>query len=346
TPQRLLTAILTLAAGMSCIMSCHAVAAMFFPVIHSIRKGLSLKSNSTYGKALYLTLAWGSTIGGTATLLGSGRAPLAVAILQENAGTTISFTDWALLSFPTALVMLIISRFVLGWMFPTDIDDISGARQELREQVNELGKLSYREWATGALITTTIMFWMFAGDSLGLATISLLAVVAAFVIGCATWSEVEDDVNWGIVLMYGGAIALGLAMLKTGASAWLAERVLEMMPSQNPIVLLGVVAFIALWMTEALSNAAVVALIMPPVIGMAQQLGIDPRLVALFVAIPCGYAFVMPMGTPGTALAFSGGFLRQRDTLRAGTVLKMCVLVVFLVFSLTLWPWLGYGIQV
>jgi sodium-dependent dicarboxylate transporter 2/3/5 len=98
-------------------------------------------------------------------------------------------------------------------------------------------------------------------------------------------------------------------------------------------------------LTEALSNAAVVALVMPPVIGIAQQLGIDPRLVALFVAIPCGYAFVMPMGTPSTALAFSGGFLRQRDTLRAGTILKFAVLLVFVLFSLTLWPLLGYGIQ-
>jgi len=85
-----------------------------------------------------------------------------------------------------------------------------------------------------------------------------------------------------------------------------------------------------------------VALFMPPVLGMARQLGIDVRLVALFVAIPCGYSLVLPMGTPGMALAFTGGFLRQKDTALAGTILKFASLVLLIISALTIWPLMGY----
>ncbi|MFT7625982.1 MAG: sodium-dependent dicarboxylate transporter 2/3/5, partial [Myxococcota bacterium] len=168
------------------------------------------------------------------------------------------------------------------------------------------------------------------------------AVVAAFVIGCTHWSEVEEDVNWGIVLMYGGAIALGMGMLRTGASGWVADQLLTALPTSEPLVLLSAVAFVAMWLTEGVSNAAVVALFMPPVISMALQVGIDPRIVTLFVAIPCGYSLVLPMGTPGMALAFTGGFLRQRDTARAGAALKIVSLLVLILSAVTLWPALGY----
>jgi sodium-dependent dicarboxylate transporter 2/3/5 len=211
----------------------------------------------------------------------------------------------------------------------------------LAEKVNRLGKVTYRELSTAGLILGTICLWVVGGDTIGLATISLLAVVAAFVIGCTTWTEVEEDVNWGIVLMYGGALALGMGMLRTGASEWLAHLLLDIMPTSNPIWLLTAMGFVCLWLTEAISNAAVVALFMPPVLGIAQATGIDPRLVALFVAIPCGYAMVLPMGTPAMALAFSGGFLRQRDTVRLGALLKMVALALFVLFALTVWPMLG-----
>jgi sodium-dependent dicarboxylate transporter 2/3/5 len=343
TPEKLITAILLLTAGMSCVMSCHAVAAMFFPVVHTIRKALSLKRQSRFGKALYLSLAWGSVIGGTTTLLGSGRAPLAIAILQENTAQSISFTDWALLALPTMVAMLFVGRLILRLLFRSEIEDIGVARDQLSQQTRALGKVSYREFATALLLCATIGFWItFSTEHL--ATISLLAVVAAFILGCARWTEVEEDVNWGIVLMYGGAIALGLGMLKTGASAWLAEELLALTPNSSPIVLLAAISFVALWLTEAISNAAVVALFMPPVISIAQQTGIDPRIMALFVAIPCGYAFILPMGTPATALAFSSSFLQQRDTLLAGTLLKLAAWALFIIFALTIWPLMGYEV--
>jgi sodium-dependent dicarboxylate transporter 2/3/5 len=344
TPGRLISAILGLTAAMSCVMSCHAVAAIFLPVVQRISSGLKLPSSSRYGKSLYLALAYGSIIGGTATLLGSGRAPLAVAILQENSTTTISFVDWALLATPIMLGMLLCTRWVLHALFPSEIEDISGARDILAKQVDKLGKISYREIATSLLLCTTIVCWILAGDSIGLATIALLAVVVAFVIGCARWQEVEEDVNWGIVLMYGGAIALGMGMLETGASTWLADQLLAVVPSHSALLLLILVAVVAMWLTEGISNAAAVALFMPPMLGLAARMGIDPRMITVFVALSCGYAMVLPMGTPGMALAFTGGFLRPGDTARAGTLLKCVACILLFLAAVSIWPWLGYEV--
>jgi sodium-dependent dicarboxylate transporter 2/3/5 len=344
SPQSLLTAILGLTAAMSCVMSCHAVAAIFLPVVDSIRRGLTLGRRSNFGKALYLSLAWGSIIGGTGTLLGSGRAPLAIAVLQQNSGTTIGFLDWALLAMPSMIAMLVITRGLLFRFFPVDIQNIDGARMELNREANRLGKPTYREIAIGALMLGTIFSWIRYGEQIGLATISLVAVVVAFILGCARWSEVEEDVNWGIVLMYGGALALGLGLLETGAAAWLADQLLRYAPTSSPFLLLGLVAVVCLWLTEAVSNAAVVALLMPPILGIASKLAVDPRLVALFIAIPCGYSMVMPMGTPGMALAYSSGFISQADTVRAGVILKTVGFLIFLLLSLLWWPILGYEV--
>ena len=108
--------------------------------------------------------------------------------------------------------------------------------------------------------------------------------------------------------------------------------------------MLAVISAIGILLTEAMSHSAVVALLMPVAIGIAQQFGIDPRVMAPAVALPAGLAFTLPVGTPGNAMAYSSGYLRLRDMLVPGFVLVAAAWLAFMATATWYWPLIGLGV--
>jgi sodium-dependent dicarboxylate transporter 2/3/5 len=196
------------------------------------------------------------------------------------------------------------------------------------------------EWSIGILMVGTIFSWICFGERFGLANIALAAVVIAFVFKLMRWKEVEEDVNWGLILMYGGAICLGFALGKTGATHWLVD-ITPLGSIQSPFILIMMISLVAIFLTEAISNTAVVALLMPIAIGLAIDFSISPIITTLAVTVPAGLAFILPMGTPAVAIAYSSGFIRPRDALKSGMILKITAWAVFNIFAYFYWPLLG-----
>jgi len=189
----------------------------------------------------------------------------------------------------------------------------------------------------------TILLWVFAGHSLGLANIALGAVVVAFIFKLLSWKQVENDVNWGIILMYGGAIALGFALDQSGAAAWLTEYILgNWVASAWGLVLL--LSILAKVLTEGMSNTAVIALMMPIALALATLFNVDVVVATLALAIPSGLAFMLPISTPATAIAVSSKFVTTGDTLRTGAVLNIVSILVFALVALYYWPMIGLHI--
>ena len=344
SPRMLLLGVLVLSAFLSCWMSEHAVAAMIFPIVMEITDCLGLSpQTSRYGKAIFLALAAGCIIGGITTFLGGARAPLAVGMLQEATGQTISFTPWALAALPTTLLMLGFAFLLYVLFYPPEVINIESVRELLFRRRRELGKIGSREIGVSVLTLSTIIGWMIFGEEFGLAKIAIIAVVFAFIFKLTDWQEVEEDVNWGIFLMYGGAICLGYAMEKTGGAEWLARNTLGVFV-HSPIMLIAAISFLSIALTELLSNSAVVALLMPVALSMGRDLGIDPRLMTMVVTIPSGLGFMFPMGTPATAIAFSSGFLNMRDTVRTGWILFLAGWLIFNLSIHFIWPLLGFAV--
>ena len=341
SPKILLLGVITLGAFFSFWMSEHAVAAMMFPIIVAIVESLELKpAESNYGKALFFAMAWGCVIGGVATFLGGARAPLAVGILLDATGESIGFIKWALATLPTVIVMLVITYWLLILLFPIEIKDVKRARIFLINRTACIGRMKREEWSIGILMVGTIFSWICFGERFGLANIALAAVVIAFVFKLLRWKEVEEDVNWGLILMYGGAICLGFALGKTGATHWLVDITL-LGSIQSPFILIMMISLVAIFLTEAISNTAVVALLMPITIGLAIDFSISPIITTLAVTVPSGLAFILPMGTPAVAIAYSSGFIKPGDALKGGMILKITAWAVFNIFAYFYWPLLG-----
>ena len=344
TPRQLLLSILLLNALMSFFMSEHAVAAMNFPIIVEIATVLRLHPRrSSYGKALFLCMAWGTTIGGVATFLGGGRAPLAVGILKEATGQSFSFIEWSVAILPLVFVLLAAGFAIIRWFFPIDITDVTAADDVLRERSLALGRVKFQEKAVGSVMALTVLAWIVGGEAVGLANIALGAVVVVFALRLVTWREIEGYVNWGVILMYGGAICLGAAMNKSGAATWLAERTISTWATDGLTVVM-LLSGLSMLLTEAMSNSAVVAFMMPVSLGIATQFAMDPRVMALCVAVPAGLAYTLPIGTPANAIAYSSGYLTIRDLVVPGFLLMLVSWVGFLLLASFYWPLLGISI--
>jgi solute carrier family 13 (sodium-dependent dicarboxylate transporter), member 2/3/5 len=344
TPSRLALTVFLLSALLSFIMSEHAVAAMMFAVVVEIVRSLELPARqSNYGRLLFMAIGWGCVIGGIATFLGGARAPLAVGMLRENTGLDFTFFEWTLAALPVVIPLMLIGFILLRFFFPIDIDNVDKGIRFLNQRRLEMGRVRYEEKIVAVIMILTLAGWIFLGKELGLANIALLSVVALFAFRVVHWQAIEEYVNWGVLLMYGGAIALAAALDRSGAAAWLAGRGLAGL-SDSPLLVIAVISLLAIVLTECISNAAVIATLMPIGLSLGTTMGIDPRLMTLAIALPAGLAFCLPMGTPANAIIFSSGFLKIRDMAVPGAVIMLLAWLLFLATAWLIWPLMGFNI--
>ena len=344
TPMRLALTVFLLCTALSYAMSEHAVAAMMYPVVAEIVTSLGLeRGKSRYAGLLFMSIAWGCIIGGIAPFLGGARAPLAATILKESTGLHFSFLEWMTAASMIVLPLVLIGFPLLLRFFPQDIASVEGGMRFLNRKRLEVGKMGFNEFLVALVMVATIICWMTLGEKTGLAAIAILASVVLFTFRVVTWETIEEYVNWGIILMYGGSIALAGALEKSGAAIWIVKRVLQSF-TPSPFVVIAVISFVAIILTECISHAAVVAIFMPIGLSLAASMGIDPKVMTLSIALPAGLAYCLPMGTPATAIAYGSGFLKSRDIIIPGTLIMLISWLLFLASALFVWPLIGLKI--
>lgn len=327
----------------SLLMSEHAVAAALLPVVLELvaaadRTGR--KEAAPYAQGLLLAMTYGTVVGGTGTLLGGARAPLAIAILQGSTGETIGFFEWSRAVFPVTLALLPLGYLVLMLRYGRRGIPMEELRETLGEQTRELGPMSSTEWGVAGVFVATVVAWMALGHQVDLATVAILSAVSLFVFRFVSWRDTEEYVNWGILLMYGGAIALGQAMSVTGTAAWLAHHLLSW-STGHPFVLLALLSLIAAILTEGMSSAAVVALLLPLGIGLAGEAEIGGASIALAIGLAAGLVFLFPTGAPAVALVMTSGRLSIRELASTGLVMFFLSWGLILLTIRFWWPRIG-----
>ncbi len=343
SPKKLLFQIMLATTLLSFVISEHAVAAIMFPIVLEIARALEfVPYGGSYGRLLFLSMAWGCIVGGIATFLGSARAVLSVGILSEMTGQHISFVQWTLSTLPVVLMMFVAAYLMITRYFSVDVDSVAEANRILTEKIRKQGKPSVTEWFILSIFAATVVMWSVYGTTLGMAGISILAVVTLFIFRTVQWKDLEEYVNWGVFLMYGGAICLSTVLDRTGAGLWLAHHVISGVGG-NPLWVVILFTLGALILTEAISNSAVVAVMTPVAISISHPLGIDPRGMTLLIALASGLGNALPMSTPAMAIAFSSGYFKLRDTVIPAVLMSLVSVLALLIASRFWWPVLGIG---
>jgi sodium-dependent dicarboxylate transporter 2/3/5 len=167
--------------------------------------------------------------------------------------------------------------------------------------------------------------------------VSLAAGVMVFALNIARWLDVMDYVNWGVIIMYGGAIALGKALAETKAIDWLAGSLLGT-SAVSIFLLIVVLSALSKALTELISNAAAVVILVPFSFGFVSSLNVSPELLVLAITIPAGLAFCLPVGTPPNAIAYASGYFSIRKIIRPALLLSVLSWGIFLLFVKFYWP--------
>jgi len=332
SPRMFTFGIMVSSASLSFIMPAHGVAALLLPIVASILIAMkAIPKQSNFGKVSILAVAYGSSIGSLGTPIGGARNALTIGILA-NEGIRISFFEWMKYSMPVVFIAIPAVWIILQMVFPIEIENISEAKKEIEEQVGKMGGISRDEIIVSAILLLTVLLWIFFSSPkyMGLAVISLIGSILLFFTGSISWEDVEKRVPWGIILLYGGAITLGVGMSDTGAGAWIADMMLNVAGNNVYMVILSLIMFTVL-LTNVMSNVGAVATLLPIGLGVAAGFsGISPLLSSMVVALSGGLAFMFVISTPGNAIAYSSGYFSTRDLMKGGSIVNLsCIAIIF-----------------
>jgi len=341
SPKLFTFGIMLSCASLSFIMPEHGVAALFLPIVVSILIAMKIvPKQSNFGKISMLSVAYGCSIGSLGTLIGGARNIYTVDILQQ-AGINITFFEWMVYSMPVVLIALPMVWLVLQFSFPIKIRDISAAKKEINQQVIKAGEISKNEIIVLSILVLTIILWILFSSTTyyGLAVVSILGSILLFLTRSISWKDVEKRVPWGIILLYGGAITLGISIQATGAGEWIAHGIFDIAGNNPLIVILAMIIFTVI-LTNIMSNIAAVAILLPIGLSIATTIiDITPLLASMTIALTGGLAFIFVISTPGNAITYSSGYFSTRDLLKAGILAN--ILCIALVFIIAVVYWMG-----
>ena len=187
------------------------------------------------------------------------------------------------------------------------------------------------------------MGWIFLSSTVGLGTIALVGAITFMVLGLVRWDDLNSGVNWGVVLLYAGAISLGVQMKETGAALWVANSFLDVLPEgmESGFGLWAAVSALTTFVTNTMSNGAAVAVLGPISLNMASASGESPLVLGFITSISSAFAYLTVIGTPACTIVYASGYLKTTDFLRVGYKMVIMSTLVLLAFAAFYWPLIG-----
>ena len=346
SPGRIVAGFMVATAFLSMWISNTATTIMMFAVGLSViefaaREAPRSESVRHFGVALMLGIAYSASIGGVGTLIGTPPNALLASFLQSSYGLELDFFTWMQLGVPVVLVMLPCAWLLLvRVVFRVDRLAVSGTGEVIGRELAALGPMSRGEKTVAVVFAAAAAGWIlrqplaaWTGLPVDDTVIALVAALLCFALPVSLekgefavdWEHARQ-LPWGVLLLFGGGLALAGAFNSTGLAEWIGARVSGLDVGTWVLVLLVTVAIV--YLTEITSNTASTATFLPILGAVAVGLGLDPRLLAVPVALGASMAFMMPVATPPNAIVFAYEELQLADMVKAGFWLNIVAVVV------------------
>ena len=316
----------------SSVMHDAAACAIGIVTMLPLMRAVGIEPHTNTAKFMMLSLPFACSCGGMGSLIGGGRCMVSAAFLKEFTGVEITFFEWILYAMPVAIITVPAAVFIVYLVFRPD------PKFKLPDFDGELGPMTTLEKKTLAIIGISFILWLTKGiHGYHYSVTGMLGVTALVLFKVLKWRDINDNLEWGTALfIFGGGIALGLAMGYSGAADYFANLFFPLIQGKGWLVLfIGVGVFGAL-VTNAMANVAAAALILPIVIPMAQLEGVDPRVLALCLGMATSFAMLLVIGCPPNAISYSYRYFKSSDLTKVGLVATP-VLLTILVVVVTIW---------
>ena len=327
-----------ISAIMSSFVGEHTVAAMMLPVALSLIRntGLDTGKATRLSTLLLFSIAYGCAIGSIGTPSGGGRNVIMIGYLSEFGLGEISYLEWMKYAYPLMLIEIPIAAIILWFTFTPKQKIMDSAVRKLKVSVAKSGKLNNNQVMAIIVFIMVFLGWVFLSPVIGLGIVALIGVFFYLSFRLIEWQDITRRTNWGVIILFGAAISLGIQMKQTGAALWVAENALnslqfifqdvEVVRWLFSVVLSGI-------LTNLLSNAATVAVLGPIVLDM----GGNPIILGMATSVASAFAYLTIVASPTCMIIHSTGLVSSNDYLKAGW--KLFVTSIFLLFLISTFYW-------
>jgi sodium-dependent dicarboxylate transporter 2/3/5 len=303
---------------------------------------------SNFAISLMLGIAYGCSVGGMATLIGTPTNAFLAGYMQETFGYQISFASWLAVGLPLMLVGLPLTHTVLTRVaFPIRLQELPGGRAMIREQLAGLGPIGRGERMAAIVFAAVALLWVFQPvvatvvPGLGDPVIAMLCAISMFLlpvdfkrgIFVLDW-ETAEKLPWGVLLLFGGGLTVADAVTRTGLAQWIGDAMAGL-GGWPPLLVVLLVTVVVVMLTELNSNTATVAAFLPVVVALAVQIGQNPLLFAVPTALAASAAFMLPVATPPNAIVYGSGYISTPEMAKAGLWLNVLFIIVITLLAYT-----------
>ena len=336
---RIVLGFVTISALLSSFIGEHTVAAMMLPVALALIRNAGLETGKAtrLSTVLLFSIAYGCAIGSIGTPSGGGRNVIMIGYLSEFGMAELSYLTWMKFAYPMLLLEIPITAIVLWYTFTPSQKILDSAVRKLKVQVAKTGDLTINQFMAIGIFLLVFVGWVFLSPFIGLGIVALSGVFLYLSFGLIEWQEINRNTNWGVILLFGSAISLGIQMKETGAALWVAEgtlHYLEIIFQDAAVVRWFVSVVITGILTNLLSNAATVAVLGPIVLDM----GGNPLITGIMTSIASSFAYLTIVASPTCMIIHSTGLITSSDYLKAGWKLFIISVVLLLLISMFYWP--------
>ncbi|MFH1428023.1 MAG: DASS family sodium-coupled anion symporter [Patescibacteria group bacterium] len=339
--------IVTFCALTASFIADHTIAAMMIPVvlaIVSLSGGYKRVPKLTH--LLLFSVAYGVAIGGLATPSGGGRNVVMIGFLHDYFNVSINYGTWMLMGLPVTLILIPILVFWLLLIFKPEVKDLSEVIDKIKREVR-MQSMSYKEWSTAIIFVIIVTLFIFNGH-LGLGVIALFGALLFLIFRLADWGDYQK-INWGIGLLYFGAVGLGSLLHSTGAAVWLAANIVSTVGSwfhlTEGLRLVALSVISTTVFTQIMADGPTVASLGPVFLEMAKLTVVDPVILGVSVAMASAFAFALLIGHPANAIIYGSGYLKAKDFIKAGLAMSVISVIVLLLVINFWWKFIGIGID-
>jgi solute carrier family 13 (sodium-dependent dicarboxylate transporter), member 2/3/5 len=354
--NRIILGFLIATGFLSMWLSNTATTLMMFPIAVSVIDVITEQNKNHQGvknfaKVLMMVLAFASNFA-IGTIIGTPPNVAYAGYIKDTFGHSIGFVNWMLAFTPLTIALMAALYFILvKWLYPNKIGNSASSATYVNSQLQALGPLSKPEKRVLLIFATTVFLWITKDvfntyqktiqlDDTMIAIFGGLLLFAtpsgANQKNILEWPDTQK-MAWGILLVFGGGIALASALESAGLITKLGNFVANY-ASSNTLLLIFAVTTISVFLSELLSNVAQVIVFAPVVSGIATALHIDPLLLGIPMTLGASCASMLPMGTPPNAIVFSSGYIKIKEMIRAGFILNLACIILITLFCWLLQP--------
>jgi sodium-dependent dicarboxylate transporter 2/3/5 len=329
-------------AFLSMWISNTATAVMMLPIGMAIITQIEgKKSNSQFGKALMLAIAYAASIGGMATLIGTPPNIILAGVLEQTYNVELSFSQWFMVGFPISVVLLIICwKYLTVYAFNFKNLQLEGGKAYINQQLKALGKTSREEKTILVVFVLTALAWIFRSaflkewiPAMDDTIIAISAAVLLFILPSSkpgkpllAWKDAVK-LPWGILLLFGGGIAIAVAFQQSGLAFWVATQ-LQGLEGVHLLLVVFVLITAVNFLTEITSNLATASVLLPLLAPLALAMDVHPYVLMVACTVAASCAFMLPVATPPNAIVFGSGKLKIADMVKTGIWMNLISIVI------------------